>query len=124
VPGAIVHHIGSASTSVRSEFAVYHGHRNLVWSYFQNMPGYLVWKYLPAHLLSTLIFLVFYGTRGRARAIWRAKWDAMKGLPRALRKRRVVQAARKIDEREIDRILNHKWLDPYLLGLRARQGQQ
>ena len=124
VPDAIVYHIGSASTGVRSEFAVYHGHRNLVWSYFQNMPGYLVWKYLPAHSLATLIFLAFYSIRGRARAIWRAKWDALLGLPRALRKRRAIQAFRKVDEQEIDRMLNHKWLEPYLLGLRARKGQR
>jgi hypothetical protein len=113
--------VGSASTSVRSEFAVYHGHRNLVWSYFQNMPGYLFWKYLPAHLMATVIFLVFYSFRGRAKAIWKAKWDALLGLPDALRKRRLLQANRTVGEKEIDQVLNHEWIAPYVLGLRARR---
>src|SRR5512138_814980 len=31
VPGAVVHHVGSASLGQRSDFAFYHSHRNLVW---------------------------------------------------------------------------------------------
>lgn len=121
VPDAIVYHMGSASTSVKSDFAVYHGHRNLVWSYFQNMPGYLFWKYLPAHLLSNIIFLGYYTLRGQFRAIFRSKWDALRGLPRVLKLRRQVQATRTVTETAIDQVLEHGWLAPYLLGFRARR---
>ncbi len=120
VPGAVVHHIGSATTSVRSDFAVYYGHRNLVWSYFQNMPGFLLWKYLPAHLLAGLVFLGLYTLRGQGRAIWRAKWDALRGLPRALRKRRALQSGRKATPKEIERVLSRQWLAPWL-AYRARR---
>ncbi len=121
VPDAVVNHIGSASAGVRSAFSVYHGHRNLVWSYFQNMPGYLMWKYLPAHLLANVIFLVYYSYYGLGKAIWRAKWDALRGLSKALQKRQKIQATRVVGEQEIKRLLNHEWLAPYLLGLRARR---
>jgi GT2 family glycosyltransferase len=42
VPDAIVHHVGSASTGKLSDFVVYYGHRNLVWTFFKDMPGTLV----------------------------------------------------------------------------------
>ncbi len=47
VQAASVQHVGSASTGRRSGFAVYHGHRNLVWTYAKNMPSPWVWLYLP-----------------------------------------------------------------------------
>ena len=124
IPGAVVNHLGSASFGKQSAAQVYYGHRNLVWSYFQNMPGYLVWWYLPAHLLANLIFLGYYSLRGHPAAIWRAKWDAVLGLPAALRKRSLIQQRRKVTPAEISRIMEHHWLEPYLLGFRARKRQQ
>lgn len=121
VPEAVVHHVGSASYGRQSDTQVYYGHRNLVWSYFHNMPGSLVWWYLPAHLLANLLFLAVYSWRGQARAIWRAKLDAMRGLPAALRKRREVQKTRRVSTAEISSALVHGWLEPYLLGYRARR---
>ena len=44
VPDAVVYHVGSATTGGRrGDFAVYHGHRNLVWTYVKNMPDILFW---------------------------------------------------------------------------------
>jgi GT2 family glycosyltransferase len=122
VPDAVVFHQGSASTGVKSDFAVYHGHRNLVWSYFQNMPGRLLWKYLPAHLLATVIFLGYYFLQGQFSAIFRAKWDALRGLPKVLKIRKQVQATRIASETDIDHMLEHGWIAPYQLGLKARRG--
>jgi len=120
VPDAVVKHIGSASYGVQSDSQVYHGHRNLVWSYFQNMPGWLFWKYLPAHLIANLIFLLYYTFNGHPRAIWRAKIDAIRGLPVALKKRKEIQKSRKVSLNEISTAFEHGWLEPYLLGFRAR----
>ena len=49
---------GSATTSVRSDFAVYHGHRNLVWTWFKDMPMVLLWLFLPMHVLYTFACIV------------------------------------------------------------------
>jgi GT2 family glycosyltransferase len=38
VHGAVVRHIGSALSGYKSEFAVYHGERNAVWTFFKDMP--------------------------------------------------------------------------------------
>lgn len=121
IPNAVVGHVGSASSGKRSDLSVYYGHRNLVWSYFRNMPGRLFWKYLPAHLLVNLTFLFYYSLRGQPRAIWRSKWDALRGLPRALKKRRSIQDQRKVNSREISRVIEHGWIEPYRLAFRARQ---
>lgn len=97
VPDAVVHHVGSAITGAQSDFTVYHGHRNLVWTYFKNMPGSLLWRYLPQHLLLNLASILVFAARGRAGVICRAKWDALKGLGRVLRERKAVQAGRRVN---------------------------
>jgi GT2 family glycosyltransferase len=95
VPDAIVHHVGSASTGGQhSDFAVYHGHRNLVWAYIKDMPGILFWALLPLHILMNLCAIVLFAFRGQIIVILKAKWDAIKGVPIAWRKRKEIQANR------------------------------
>jgi GT2 family glycosyltransferase len=96
VPDAVVRHVGSAVTGRGSDFAVYHGHRNLVWTWAKDMPWPLLFAYLPAHLLVNLVSLAYFTARGRGGAILRAKRDALRALPDVLRRRRQVQAAARI----------------------------
>ncbi len=110
VPDAIVHHVGSATTAKDSDFAVYHGHRNLVWTYIKNMPGPLFWLYLPQHILLNVFTSIWYAVRGRGRVILKAKWDAIKGLPRMWRKRREIQARRVVSAWEVRRVMEKGWL--------------
>jgi GT2 family glycosyltransferase len=107
VPDAIVEHAGSATTGVGSDFQLYHGHRNLAWTYVKNMPGWLFWFYLPYHLLANCYSVLVFTLRGRARPLWRAKLDAIKGLPRIWTKRRQVQARRTSTPRELWRAMRH-----------------
>ena len=37
-PGAAVDHLGSAMSNKYPSFAVYHGHRNLLWTFVKNTP--------------------------------------------------------------------------------------
>lgn len=105
VPGATVQHVGSAITGWRSRFSIYHGHRNLVWTYFKNMPGLLLWWYLPLHLLLNAVTIVVYTLRGQAGTIFKAKWDALKGLPRIFRMRKALQSTRTVDIRELRKVM-------------------
>lgn len=86
VPDAVVRHSGSALTGRRSDFAIYHGHRNLVWVYVKNMPGIWFWLFLPFQIALTGVTLGKYG-----RVAWRAKRDALLGLPAMWRKRKGIQ---------------------------------
>ena len=112
VPNAIVKHVGSASLGRRSSFAIYHGHRNMVWTYLKNMPGPLFWKYLPAALLANLQFLCYYSLKGYGRAIWKAKIDALRGSSAMLQKRREIQRTARVTPADIDRAIDHGWFGP------------
>lgn len=94
-PTAVVHHVGSGSTGVRSAFATYHGHRNLVWTYVKNMPGPWFWWYLPAHLALNGLSLIGLTLRGQGRIALRAKRDALRALPQVWRQRQQVQSQRR-----------------------------
>lgn len=107
VPSSIVHHVGSGTTGGRhSDFSIYHGHRNLVWTFVKNMPGYLFWFLLPLHLLLNLVSVLWFSLTGHGRVIFRAKRDALFGLPKMWRKRKNIQKHRSVAIREIWRVLN------------------
>jgi GT2 family glycosyltransferase len=111
VPKSVVYHIGYASTgSQHSDFAVYHGHRNLVWTYVKNMPGVLFWLLLPAHIILNLVTIFWFSMRGKGRVILRAKYDALYGIPRMWKKRRDIQKHRKASTGEIWKALDKRFL--------------
>lgn len=125
VPDAVVHHVGSASTGKLSDFVVYYGHRNLVWAFIKDMPGSLFWLYLPLHLAMNLFFLVSFIFKGKGRAIFKAKWDAMRGIPSVMKKRKDVQKLRKVSIKEVSRFMSKGLLDPYWASRqRKREGNQ
>jgi GT2 family glycosyltransferase len=107
VPDAVVHHVGSATTGgKRSEFAMYHGHRNLVWTFVKDMPGILFWVLLPLHILMNLASVLWFSLQGRGGVILRAKRDALRELPKMWGKRRAIQATRLVSAREIWQVMD------------------
>jgi GT2 family glycosyltransferase len=110
VPSAIVLHIGSATTGgQRSDFSVYHGHRNLLWTYVKNMPGYLFWALLPLHIAMNLATLCLFTIRGKGHVIFRAKRDAIRRLPYFWAMRKQIQARRVATIKDIWRVLDMRW---------------
>jgi GT2 family glycosyltransferase len=106
VPEAVVRHVSSGVVGRRSDFATYHGHRNMVWTYVKNMPPGLFWLFLPLHLLANLASIAVCAARGQLGVILRAKRDALCGLRDVLRRRREVQAARKIGMADLLAVMN------------------
>jgi GT2 family glycosyltransferase len=106
IPTAVVFHIGSATTGGQhSDFSVYFGHRNLVWTYVKNMPGLLLWLLMPLHLLLNLISIIYFVFRGQGRVIFRAKIDALKGLGQILQERKKIQTNRVVNTYRIWQLL-------------------
>jgi GT2 family glycosyltransferase len=101
VPNAVVVHEGSGIVGRHSDFQLYHGHRNLVWTFVRNMPGPLLAAYLPAHIALNLVTLAVFGWRGRGGVLLRAKLDALRGLGPCLRKRRETQRTRRVGSRTL-----------------------
>lgn len=113
VSRAVVSHVGSATTGRNSDFSIYYGHRNLVWTYVKNMPGALFWIYLPQHLLLNLVTVIYYSFHRRARVIWRAKLDALKSIRTVWEKRRVVQRSKRVSVENVRCQLTKGFLTPY-----------
>lgn len=124
VPGAQVTHIGSASFGGEGNITIYQTQRNMVWTYFKNMPGIYFWKYLPAHIIANCFYLLHYTLNGHTKAVWKAKFDALRGLPEMLKKRKIIQSQNKINADEIIKVLDHSLLGPYLLGSTGKKIKQ
>lgn len=54
---AVIDHVSSAISGRASEFAVYHGTRNRIWTFFNNMPFALLFLLTLPHLLANFVFL-------------------------------------------------------------------
>jgi len=113
VPNAKVEHVGSAITGRKSDFAVYHGHRNMVWAYVKNMPSLLLWCGLLQHILANVAALIYFSVTGQAGPIFRAKRDALLGLGKALEQRKIIQKNKTISLKNLKKIIATGWLLPY-----------
>lgn len=113
VPEAVVHHVGSASTGKRSDFSVYYGYRNMIWTFLKNMPSPQIWLFLPIHIVTLLFFVLYLSIRGQGKIILRAIVDAICGLPRVIEKRKLIQRNRKIKPSELLSVMSTGLLEPY-----------
>lgn len=86
-PSARVQHIGSAITGYQSDFSVYHGHRNVIYNYFKNMPVFLLIVLLPLHVAMNIMVMVVYSFRGKFASILNAKLDGLRMIPLAIQQR-------------------------------------
>jgi GT2 family glycosyltransferase len=123
VHSAIVLHVSSALSGYRSDFAVYHGERNAVWTFVKNMPAPMLWRYLPQHLALNIASLAYYPFRGQGRIVLKAKLDALRGLGLVLKRRRLVQRTRRVDSASLRRAMLGGIAAPYVARYSA-PGQQ
>lgn len=91
---AVVLHEGSGISGRHSDFTVYHGHRNRIWTYVLNMPAAILLVTLPFHAATNVYLLMRFTISGGARAYLRAMRDALAGLAPILRERHVRQRQR------------------------------
>ena len=90
VAGAVLLHAGSGTTGRVSEFTLYHGHRNRVWTFLKNTPGMWLWLFLPYHVAANLAVLWRYRSGRLWRTVAKAYRDAIRGRGDALAHRRHV----------------------------------
>ncbi len=105
VPQAVVYHVGSASTGKESDFYIYYGYRNLIWTFFKDMPNRLFWIYLPRHIALNIYLTVVFLVKRKRGIILKAQFDAIRGLPAVLHKRKRVQRQCIVPSKEIQRIM-------------------
>ena len=95
VPDAVVLHAGSGISGRTSEFTLFHGHRNRVWTYVKNTPGLWMWILLPYHLAYDALMTYTSLRIGLGWTVGRAHLAALMGIGPVLADRRAVQKRRK-----------------------------
>ena len=84
LPSARVRYAGSAISGRQSDFSIYYGTRNRLWTYVKNTPPLILLLTLPAHLALTFYVLVRSPAIGRFGSTLRGLKDGLLGLPRIL----------------------------------------
>ena len=96
VASAVVRHAGSGVSGRYSDFTMFHGHRNRIWTFVKNTPGGWFWLFLPYHLAFNLLYLGSAVRRGVFRPVWRSYLAALRGLGPFLRDRRTLAQTRRL----------------------------
>jgi len=110
VPEAIVYHLVSRSIGYDSVTSVYYGHRNLEWAYIKNMPDSLIRKTFCGHVFYDFMSFLYFMFNGKGRVFLRAKWDAVRGLKKALKKRKLIQNSTKVHAEAIWKLMDKEAL--------------
>jgi GT2 family glycosyltransferase len=110
VATATVRHHGGGTSGKTTPFAVFHGQRNLEWTYLKNTPTGLLVRTLPGHLVYGAVAAVHFARIGCFRAYASGKLAALLGLPRLLRKRADVQARRRVGTAALASQMDRRWL--------------
>jgi len=106
-PTAIVYHHVNATSSKLGNFSLYHSSKNFVLLYAKNMPPRLYIKYLPLFTLQLSRLFVSSLLRGKATTFIKGILAAIRLHPRTVKKRRAIQASRKVSVGYIDSMLYH-----------------
>ena len=91
-------HQGSAISGYRSEFYTYYGQRNLIFLFAKNVPFPLVIILLPFHILMNFLGVFKCAMRGLGITAFRAKLDAIRFLPKVIKKRSAIQRDRQLTQ--------------------------
>ncbi|TSC96069.1 MAG: hypothetical protein Athens101410_222 [Parcubacteria group bacterium Athens1014_10] len=116
---SIIYHKGSASTKAMSDLAVYHTYRNIIWVLTKNLPAPLFWKYLPKIIIGQLAIIFLWILRGKSFLIFKAYFHALFGLPKMLKKRKIIQKNKKISIGDLNKFFTPRiFVKSYLSNLK------
>lgn len=100
------HHIGGG-TPKRRRSAIFLTERNMVWNIVKNMPEPVLYRHMLTIVLSNLRPAPIHG--GGSVPAWIAgKRAALMGIRRCLRKRKLVQATRRVSANHIEALLTSR----------------
>lgn len=93
-PRCVVTHAGSGIAGKASDFSVFYGARNGVWTYLKNMPGALLAFTFPVWAATTLAILIRGLFTGRFKATARGLVAAFRGIGYAFSQRKHLGRSR------------------------------
>ncbi len=102
VPTAVVHHKVRSTIGNMSDIAVYYSLRNSELTRIKNIPCGIFVRCLPSYFLSAFLEFLYFGIRYlRPGLYFRAKLDALRMLPKMLKKRKEIMKKRRVSNRYI-----------------------
>jgi GT2 family glycosyltransferase len=106
VPTALVYHKLNTTARKLSDVHVYYHTRNLEFIWLKNMPTKLMVRYLHHKMLQEVGAFCYLCLRhNKWKPFFRAKRDALKMLPLVIRKRREIQARRRVSNAYLQSML-------------------
>lgn len=110
VPTAIVYHKVRSSIGQMSDIAVYYSIRNTEFVRIKNVPFGVLLKCFPQFLIGTIMEFIYFGIKHRHLKLYlKAKIDAIKMLPKMLKKRSIIMRNRKVDNKYLLSIMTPIW---------------
>lgn len=106
-PAAVGYHHGGATLGAVNPFSLFHLRRNQIWLVVKNYPTGALLRHLPAVLWFTALQTAYAVRPGHVSLVLRAYAAGMRGLPRMVRKRRMIQCARAIEPAALDAFMGH-----------------
>ncbi len=117
VPTAIVYHKVRSSIGHMSNAAVYYTLRNSEFVRIKNVPLAILSRCLPEFVMGVLTEFIYFAIKHkRLRLYFRAKIDAMRMLPKMLKKRAVIMGTRKVNCRYLLGIMTPVWQKDFLMS--------
>ncbi len=108
----LARHEGQASSGGGfNDFVLYHGIRNSLWMLLKCVPLSVILRHLPSLAAIHAGILLRHGLRGKGRVVFRLYRDALRGTLRMLRKRRRIQAGRRITAAVFSRHVSGRFYD-------------
>jgi hypothetical protein len=108
VPSAVVYHQGGATFEARGKKEIFRLiTRNQIWVVAKNYPAAVLLRALPRIIVFQVLWMGLMLSRGLLKACLRGFWEAFRGLPRMLRKRRHIQRSRSITPQEFWQMIEH-----------------
>ncbi len=115
---ALVYHKGSISSGgPNSDFVLYHGIRNSLFTLVKDVPTRFVLQNLFWMLVLHIAILLRYTIKGKLGVVFRLYRDFLRGLPAMRRKRQPIQQQRHIPPREVAQKISRLFYERgYALG--------
>ena len=120
VSAAVVRHAGSGISGRTSDFTMFHGHRNRIWTFVKNTPGGWFWLLAPYHVAFNLLYLGSAVRRRVFRPVWRSYVAAVKGLAPFMADRRRLAGGRRTPFRATLKVMASTPWSPFRRELHPR----
>jgi GT2 family glycosyltransferase len=116
VPAAIVYHRVRSSIGHMSDMAVYYTLRNSEFVRMKNVPLGIFIRCFPEYLIWTLTEFAYFAIKHKKIGLYfKAKSDAIRMLPKMLKKRAVIMKEKKMSNKYLLSIMTSLWQKDFLL---------